>query len=180
MGRWALITGGPGGSKTSLVSAAIGALRARAVSLGGFAQEPVDEGEVRVGYEVRRLGARAERARVARKPGAARAPAEEEFCSLVFDGDAFARAARWIEEDLSGSAQVVVIDEVSKLEVAGRGHARAIERALASDRLAVLCVRADQLFAVVERFSLGEPIATLGEDQTSAEVFADAIAKATK
>lgn len=179
MGRWALIAGAHGGEKVALVRAAVEALGAQGVALGGFVQEPVDEGGARAGYEAKRLAAPA-RARVARKPGGQRSPAEEEFCSLVFDGDAFARAARWIEEDLAGRAQAVVIDEVSKLEVAGRGHARAIERALASDRLAVLCVRADQLFAVVERFSLGEPIASLGEEQPSADAFAQAIAKATQ
>lgn len=181
-GRWALIAAAHGGEKTAVVGAVVDALRARGVRLGGFVQAPIDAGELRAGYEVRRLagGPEVERVRVARTPGgAALAPTEEAFCSLVFDGAAFARADKWIEKDLS-HVPVVVIDEVSKLEAAGRGHARAIERALASDKLTILCVRADQLFAVVERFKLADAVASVGAGEGSVDAFADEIAaKAT-
>jgi nucleoside-triphosphatase THEP1 len=184
MGRWALIAGARGGEKTAVVRGVIDALRASGVRLGGFVQEPVDVGDVRVGYEIARLvgPAPGERVRMARKPSASPpSPAEEEFCSLVFDGDAFARAAAWVAED-AGHVDVVVIDEVSKLEASGRGHTRAIEIALASAPLTVLCVRADQLFAVLERLGLSDPIASLapGEGTVAELVTAirDAVAAA--
>lgn len=178
MSRWALVAGARGGEKTARVRAAVEALRARGVALGGFVQDPIDEGDARVAYEVRRLTT-GERVRMARPQGAAPAAREEEFCSMVFDGDAFDRARAWLEAD-AAAATVLVVDEVSKLEAAGRGHARAIERALASDKvIALLCVRADQLFAVVERFGLADPIATLTPDEGSPEALAEALATAS-
>ena len=136
----------------------------------------MEDGE-RVGHRRVRIG-RGEELVVARPGAAARGPHEETFCSFVFDNDAFGAARRWIEEDAAG-AGVLLIDEVSKLEIAGKGHHDAVAWALGADRLVVLAVRADQLFGVMERFALDEPVASFdAAEQDGIEVFADAVAVA--
>jgi nucleoside-triphosphatase THEP1 len=120
-------------------------------------QEPVVENGQRVGYRALRIGGGGEIG-VARPPTASRAGSEEEYCSYLFDAAAFATARGWIEEAAT-TAQVVIVDEVSKLEVAGRGHHDAVRSALAGRALPLLGVRGDQLFGVMERFGLPEPLA---------------------
>ena len=107
-------------------------------------------------------------------------PGEETFCSFAFDLTAFARARSWIEGDVEG-CDVIVIDEVSRLEAAGRGHADAIVDALASGRLVVLSVRADQAFDVLSRFALEEPAAALELARSpSLDVFVPALVAAVR
>jgi nucleoside-triphosphatase THEP1 len=176
MKRWALLSGPRGSGKSTTARRAGEALAARGVKVAGFVQEAVDDEEGRAGYLLRRLG-HEEALMVARRDSAARAPAEEAFCSFVFDADAFAAARRWLAED--AAARVVIIDEVSKLEVAGRGHHDAIAEALSGDRLVLLAVRADQLFAVMERFGLDEPVAALETAEPAGfEAFVSSVAGA--
>ncbi|MCC7537377.1 MAG: methyltransferase domain-containing protein [Deltaproteobacteria bacterium] len=183
MARWALVTKDKSASRDGLLPSmaeVVEVLQSRALSVGGLVQRPVEVAGERVGYEIVRVrGAeRPEGAiRAARRAGAAPRASEESFCSLVFDNDAFAAALEWVRAD-AGDSEVLVVDEVSKLEVAGRGHAASVTRALASGRVVVLGVRADQLFAVMERFGLPEPLATLDAQSRSAEAFAEAIARA--
>jgi len=141
------------------------ALVARNVRVSGFVQEPVVENDERIGHRLRRLN-RDERVPVARRGGEPRSDHEESFCGYVFDRVAFDAAKRWLNEDLA-ACEVVVIDEVSKLEVAGRGHHDALVQALDSGKLVVMSVRADQLFFAVERFALEEPVAVLDVTESS-------------
>jgi nucleoside-triphosphatase THEP1 len=152
-------------------------LAARGVPVAGFVREPIVEEGERVGHRLQRLG-HEDRAPVTRRGGTAHGPHEEVFCGFVFDHQACAAAKGWLGRDVM-DAEVVVIDEVSKLEVAGRGHHDAIVEAIHSDRLVVLSVRADQLFFAMERFSLEEPVASLdlaeGEELDPAPAFVDAL-----
>ncbi len=161
MNRWALIVGARGPSKASLCARVLGELARRGVPVAGVVQESIAEGDDRVGYLARRAG-RGDAVPIARK-GTARAPQEEAFCSFAFDPRAFAEVRRWLAEDARPGG-VVLIDEISKLEASGGGHHDAILDALKGPALTILVVRADQLFFVVEKLGLLEPVASLETD----------------
>jgi nucleoside-triphosphatase THEP1 len=152
MAAWALITGDKGDGKTSLALRVAARLRQAGLRVGGFVQRAVHEPDgTRTGYDLAHIE-RDESTPIARRgkiPGAG----QEGFCAHVFETSAFARAVAWLRED-AGRADVLFIDEVSKLEVADKGHAEAVRLALAlpSPKIVVLCVRAEHLFAAVERF----------------------------
>ncbi len=174
---WALLLGTKSQDGSAAALAVAAALRARGVAVAGFVQEPVLEDGERAGHRLRRL-ATDEIVAVGRRGTEARAPSEESFCSFVFDGDAFAAARRWLELDAAG-ARVLVLHEASKLEIAHKGHHDAIRAALDGGRLVVLAVRADQLFGVMERFGLDEPVASLeSADPEAVEAFAAEVAEA--
>ncbi|MFN8544630.1 MAG: nucleoside-triphosphatase [Candidatus Binatia bacterium] len=177
MTRWALLIGGKDTDKSAAALRVAGALTARGVTVAGVVQQAIEEDGERVAYRLCRLG-RADAALVARRAVAPRSEHEEAFCSFVFDTTAFTAARRWLAEDAVG-ARVVLIDDVSKLEAAGRGHHDAIRAALDRDALPVLVVRADQLFAIMERFGLDEPLAVLDlAGDGTVDGFADAVAAA--
>jgi nucleoside-triphosphatase THEP1 len=178
---WALLVGGKGVDGSSLASRAATELAARGLQVGGVVQEPIER-DGRRGYEARRVGGD-ERVVLAGKgaapPGASK-EALTDFCSFVFDERAFERAAGWIRA-ASNEADVVVIDEVSKLEVARGGHHDAVRDALGGRALVLLVVRGDQLFSVVERFELGEPAATLESgDEGAFSAFVEDVARAAE
>lgn len=173
MKRWALLSGARGTGKSTTARRVAEQLAARGVRVTGFVQEGVSEDGIRTGYRLRRLGSE-ERLTLARL-GSETKPGQEAFCSYVFDESAFAEARRWLAEGAK-SAEILVVDEVSKLEVAGRGHHDAIVEALGGDRLVLLAVRADQLFYVIERFDLGEPLASLETaDRDDLDPFCEAL-----
>jgi nucleoside-triphosphatase THEP1 len=184
MVRWALLVGEKGKDKAGALARLAAALVARGLVVGGVAQEPIVEkgpedviqGGERVGYRARRIGTD-ESVPLARRGGAPR-PGEDAFCSFVFERDGFLAARRWLAEDGS-RADVIIVDEVSKLEVAGAGHHDAVLEVLRGRALPLLVVRADQLFAVMERFGLDEPLASAAgiEDEAS---LAEAIASAVR
>lgn len=163
--RWALVTGAKG--QPSRMGAVVEALTAAGLRLAGFLQERHGAGgEGR--HTLLRLGGQGTPKRHALARESATADQGElAFCSYAFSADAFALARQWVEEDLP-RAEVVVIDGVSKLEAGGGGHALALAHALASDRLVVLRVREDQLFAVVERFALDDAVASLNDESPGA------------
>lgn len=179
--RWALIAGAKGAGKSGTATQIVELLEARGLTVGGVIQEATHEGDERVLYRARRLGEPPLAIPLARRgsaPEGARPEAVCSFCSFVFDSDAFVEAGRWVREAAARS-DVVVIDEVSKLEVSRGGHHDAIEAALGERALVVLVVRADQLFAVVERFGLDDAVATLEiGDDADVEGFAAVVAAA--
>ncbi len=156
---WALVVGASGAARRSLVDRLARRLAERGLVVAGAVQEAVIEGGERAGYVARRLGGD-ERCPIARHSTAAPGPSEEAYCSFLFDATGFSAARRWLAED-GARADVLFIDEVSRFEAAGRGHHDAIRAALAGRALPILSVRADQLFAVIERFDLDEPVASL-------------------
>ncbi|HEX7600292.1 MAG TPA: nucleoside-triphosphatase [Polyangiaceae bacterium] len=178
--RWALLVGGKGTGQSSLAARASAELARRGVAVGGVVQDATEDDGGR-SYLARHVGG-SESVVVARKgapPKGARPDALLEFCSFVFDTDAFARARGWIRQDAE-AADVVVIDEVSKLEVSRGGHHDAIRDALFGRAIVLLVVRGDQLFSVVERFELNdEPIESLDTgEETAFARFVDELARA--
>jgi nucleoside-triphosphatase THEP1 len=179
MTRWALVTGSKGADKSATLRRVAAQLEARGVPVAGFFQESIEEGGARTGHSLRRLG-HDEALPVVRRGSGPRGPNEESFCQIVFDHDAFAAARRWLTEDAPG-AQALLLDEISKLEVAGKGHHDAVAEALGKGCLTVLSVRADQLFYVIERFGLDEPVASLeAGDEAAEEAFVEALARAAQ
>lgn len=137
----------------SLALSVIGRLDSSGVRTAGFVQRKSrnERGEKR--YDLERLHS-PDRAVLAIDGVAAKGPNEEFFCSMAVHNDGFVAAGRWIEEDAAG-ADVLLIDEISKLETAGKGHAATFQRVLQrDDALVLFCVRASELFYVLERFAL--------------------------
>lgn len=156
---WALVSTPPREPKTARVRRIVDELGARGLRVAGFVQQRLPDAPR--SYELVRLGAD-DRAPVARR-GTTPGPEEEPFCNCVFRPDGFTAARAWLDADLP-DGDVVVLDEISRLEATGGGHAAAVEAALARAPVVVLSVRADRLAALMERFGLPEPIATVEAD----------------
>jgi nucleoside-triphosphatase THEP1 len=155
MARWALISSESGEGNAAAAAEVVERLAERGIRAAGFLQRrSVDERGAKR-FELERLPGK-ERAILAVHGIPPRGPAEERFCSMTFHRDGFDTARRWIEEDASDAA-LVVLSGISKLEVYGRGHSEALSAALRrDDKVILLCARASQLFHVVERFGLDE------------------------
>lgn len=181
--RWALIVGPKGSGKTSLAARVADALTARGVSVGGVLQEALHQDGENVGFQARRVGSSGDELPLARRgvaPVGTPPERAHELCSYVFDAEAFVRARSWVEH-AANTADVVIVDEVSKLEVARGGHHDGIRSVLGSPAIVLLVVRADQLFAVVERFELDDAIATLETaDEGAVSGFVDAVVSAAR
>lgn len=175
MSHWALYVGERGPERVAPLWQLVDDLRGRGLRVAGFVQASLHADGHRVGSEVVRLGGgTGERVALARSGASARGPNEEAFCSMVFDADAFARCRAWLRVDAE-QADVIVLDEIGKLEVAGRGHYAAVVDALARPCPVVLSVRGDQLFAALERFALEEPFASRDPSEAIA-AFVDGVA----
>lgn len=159
MAHWALVVGGKGQDKTAAIRRLIDRLTAVGVTVAGFFQEGVYEDSERIGFRVLRVAHR-DSAVLARRGASARSQTEEAFCSITFDNAAFSDAFKWLQDDQAG-ARILLLDEISKFEVAGKGHYSSVLWALASKSLVILSIRADQLFYVVDKLQLTDPIATL-------------------
>jgi hypothetical protein len=133
-------------------------LQRAGITVGGFIQAKRVDEELRKNYDLVRLPSMVH-VPLAQEALYANAGADVTFCALRFDENAFRLAGEWIEAD-RGGAEVLFVGDISKVEVSGGGHFQAVSAALAMpDRtLAVLCVRADQLFYVVEKFGLGDDV----------------------
>lgn len=180
--RWALVGGARGGEKSLLAADLARRLASAGVRIGGFAQRGDTSGEHKQ-YEVVRLRDGSAR-RLAWSGGGPKEgePGVCSFCSLLFDLRSFEEARRWLHEDARAS-DVLFVDEVGKLEVAGRGHRDALSDALAREScIVVLGVRAEPLFSVVETFGLGDAIASIDAPASDAErgAFVEAIRSAVQ
>lgn len=159
MARWAAIIGGKGIGKSStarLVVSMLGKTACGGVKLqvGGFVQHGFTDELDRKCYDLHRIATPCVVALA--RPMSAQAPQDKEtVCSFSFNDEAFLEARSWMEHDIA-TCDVVLIDEVSKLEAMGKGHHDAIVQALAArkDLVVVLSIRAGQLFYVVERYGL--------------------------
>lgn len=160
--RWALVVAGRGGSRSRAAREVIAGLAARGLRVGGFTQRSVEREDGTKDYDlVRARGG--ETVPFARTVAQA-APAEGGGCSLRFDPAAFEAARRWVEAE-APSCDVLVLDALGKLELAGEGHRATVERALAAAPLVVLAIRDDQLVYALEALRLDEPVASLGEGE---------------
>jgi nucleoside-triphosphatase THEP1 len=175
--RWALISALRGADKVQAVRTVIAAIRAHGVRVAGFFQEPAAVGDDHAIVRIRT----GERTGLGRRGTLPRSATEQVFCSFSFDRLAFERAHGWLRAD-AAEADVLVLDEIGKLEASGQGHARSLTHALAGGALVILATRAHQLPSVVERFQLGEAIAALEPPfhPTSIEGFCDDVVRAVE
>jgi nucleoside-triphosphatase THEP1 len=160
MAKWAALVGAKGSGKSVDALDVARRLQTRGARVGGFVQRSHTDALDRKSYELVRLACH-EAVSLAR-PGAAEGPGLETHCSWIFESGAFDKARGWLLED-APACDVLFVDEVSKVEVGGRGNHDALRAALALDdsKLVVVCIRADQLFYVVDKIGLGDAAATL-------------------
>jgi nucleoside-triphosphatase THEP1 len=180
MADWALVACEQSGPKADFVEGLARGLASRGARVGGFAQPPRLDERGDKGYELVRLST-GERRVLALGAVAPHGPLEELFCEYAFLQDGFALARQWLEQD--AGADVLILDGISKLEIAGRGHARSLAFALAlpAPKLVVVAARSSQLFYVMERFNLPEPVAyvELPAEEAERAAFARAVEQLT-
>jgi nucleoside-triphosphatase THEP1 len=174
---WALVIAGKGGRRSHVARDVAGALAARGLRVGGFTQRMVESESGTKTIDLVHVpdGKAVPLARTA--PSTAEAAA----CTLAFDRAAFEEARRWIEADAPAS-DVLVLDGIGKLELAGEGNRAAVAHALATRRLVVLAVRDDQLVYAIEALGLDEPVAayTDGSGPAALERFVGEVASAVR
>ncbi len=161
MTPWALISGEQCDPKARCALEVASELEARGISVGGVVQRSRGSDGAKSSELVRVAGGA--RVPLAQEGIAPRGASEEAFCSYAFRLDAFAQARRWLEEDLA-DRRVLILGDLSKLEVAGRGHAESLRRALSlgEERLLVLTVRTSQLGYLMGNYALeSDPVASL-------------------
>lgn len=145
-----IVAGEVGAGKTAAALRLFQRLRSAGIRAGGvLAPRLVDQGKT-VGYNVLDLS-RGEDVPFARSepPGLAVGRFYVRPEGLLFSERALRHAA--------ASADVVVLDEVGRWELAGGGHAAAVRDVLASRAVAVLLVRSELIGAVAETFGLHDP-----------------------
>jgi nucleoside-triphosphatase THEP1 len=174
---WALVVAARGGRRSRTAREVVAALAARGLRVGGFTQRTTDHEDGSKEFDLvhAAAGAIVPLARADKRA----APAEGGGCSVVFDPAAFEAARRWIEAD-APTSDVLVLDGIGKLELAGEGHRAAVARALAAAPLVVLAIRDDQLVYAVEALGLDEPVASFtdGDGVGALSAFVEAVAAA--
>lgn len=159
MAKVFLVYGPRGAGKTTTTLLLADALLRRGLRVGGYFQRTTSDELERHGYDLVRLRDREQRLALAR-PGGTEREGESAVCSFSFSHEAFCAGLEWLKAD-ADSSQVLVMDEISKLEARGEGHAAALRWALGlgDDKVLLLSVRGDLLFYVVEAFGLEERLA---------------------
>jgi nucleoside-triphosphatase len=154
MAKVFLIYGPRGAGKTTTTIKLADELARRGIGVGGYFQRTTSDELDRRGYDLVRFRDRNQTLPLAR-PGGVEKPGTSAVCSFSFSQDAFAAGIEWLKQDAQ-SSQVLVIDELGKLEARGEGHAQALRWALGlgDDEVLLLSVRGDMLFYVVENFGL--------------------------
>jgi nucleoside-triphosphatase THEP1 len=142
-----VVTGPPGGGKTTALLGLARGLAAAGRRVGGIVQPALHEGGARVGYELLDVATGARRP-LARRTGTP----QEHGCGFAFAPDAFAWAAARLDA-AHRDGDVLVADELGRLEAAGHGHLPALVAPVAPDRtrLWLLGVRQDVLGMVAAR-----------------------------
>lgn len=142
-----IISGGIGAGKTRTSEQLAAALKERGFSVGGILSPRIIQDGETVGYTVCDLASGMQRpfARL-EPPGLA--------VGRFFVAEEGLAVARSAIERAAATAQVVFVDEVGRLELAGGGLAPAVRVLLRSKALPVLLVRSSFLDAVVCTFSI--------------------------
>jgi nucleoside-triphosphatase THEP1 len=149
------VVSAPGEGKTTALERTALRLRAGGLTVGGVVQRAIDEGGGRHGYELVDVATGVHRPFARRRalpgPGG---------LGFDFEPDGWAWAAARIRQ-ARGHADVLLVDELGRLEAEGRGHLPALLEHPGRERSQawVLAVRDLAVGPLIER--LGEPDATL-------------------
>ncbi|MBI3086947.1 MAG: NTPase [candidate division NC10 bacterium] len=125
MGNALLITGAPGSGKTTVIRGVIAGLPVRA---GGFITEEIREGGERVGFRVSALDGRAgilAHVKTVKGPRVGR---------YQVDVAAFEDVGVAALEEATAEADLIVVDEIGKMELCSPRFIQALETALASKK----------------------------------------------
>ena len=145
-----LLSGGIGSGKTRTAEVLVQELQARGVAIGGvLAPRVLSAGET-IGYRIRDLGTKEER------PFAKDRPPGIQVGRFFVDEQGLRFALAAIERG-ARDAQVVLVDEVGRWELAGGGLAPAVRILLASPVVPVLLVRDSLLDSVLQGFAVSRP-----------------------
>lgn len=140
-----ILSGGVGAGKTHTAEGLAVALKERGVAVGGILSPRIVRNKETAGYTVRDLQSGEER------PFAGLVPPGIAVGRFFISEDGLAFASDAIERAVK-IAQVVFVDEVGRLELAGEGLAAAVRTLLHSQALPVLLVRSSFVDAVVRTF----------------------------
>lgn len=145
--RHLIVTGPIESGKTRALAALATALRERGVRVGGILAPRVIHGGRTIGYDVTDLvGDRSVPLARLEPPG--------QRVGRYFLRPAGLRAAAEAIEAGIREADIVLVDEVGRAEIAGRGHAPSVRALASSDVPAVLAVRAGLADDVIHAFGL--------------------------
>jgi Ni2+-binding GTPase involved in maturation of urease and hydrogenase len=170
------VIGTPHSGKTTLVASLVELLRRRGLRVGGITQPALFEGDQREGYRLRDAATGEEHV-LARRRATPRGPGE-----LGYDFDPAAWV--WAKERLQAAqdVDVLVVDELGRLEARGEGHVPALVAdhgdGAATPRVWLLGVRADCASAVAARIGEFDLTVTPGPDSAPVEDLAERIATA--
>lgn len=176
--RLVAVLGDPGQGKTRVIQDIVRGCREAGLTVAGVVQPAVTEHGVRVGYDLLDV-ATGERRPFARMAASA-APGSPRY---AFDSSGWDWAADRIRRGRQ-EAEVVVVDELGRLEASGGGHLRALRDEVDGDRAGwwVLAIRRDGLAAITnwigpqeERIDLAEGVeaATRAADRIVARIRRD-------
>jgi len=146
-----LLGGAIGSGKTRTAERAVRLLREEGLKVGGVLAPRVMHGEETTGYRIRDLATDSERSLATLRPPGV--PVGRYFLSR--DGLRFAQ--RTITAAIR-TVDVLVVDEIGRLEIAGDGHAASVRDALDSKVIPILLVRDDFIDDVIQAFSLSSTI----------------------
>lgn len=174
--RFVAVVGPPGAGKTTAVNALVDALVAKELTVGGVLQPPLeDEDGLRSGYDLRDLS------RGTQRPFARRRATERGF---DFEKDGWSWAADRLAE-AKAKCDVVIVDELGRLEARGEGHLPSLAAMAESPgQAAVLIGTVRQECVESMRSTLGNPALNLQaplepeEVEKAAQMLADMVKEA--
>ena len=164
----AAVLGEPGSGKTTRVTDLARRLEAQGSRVGGLVQPVQYKGEHRTGYHVLDLLSGQERLLASRLPDGRK----EGGLGFRFDQESWEWAGQRLQ-DAMGHADILVLDEMGRLEARGEGHLPALRQALGREGPAafLLAVRADQADAIQERLGPFDLVLTPDARDDEVEVF---------
>ena len=158
------ITGLPGSGKTTLLRLLHSRATALGIDCGGFLQLRVEDRPAHaVAYQIKRL-------RTGRELTIAQRRQSE--CFEFFE-DAFIASRQWVLEE-QDSCELMILDELGKLEANGDGHAESVEalRSVSPTRVIVVSLRKDALDVLCKRFHIPpQHVLDLDQQAEGAEPF---------